>query len=82
MNARDHQLHPRAKRVHKRVVSKAELARVAEFLQLAGRVVAAVEVSEGKVRIITDAGKGLTLPPDGDDLDAELDEHMKNRGYG
>jgi len=72
----------RPRRPRKAVVSKAGLALVADFLRAMGRDVAAVDVLPDKVHIVTDAGRQLTLPDDEAELDRELQEHMKSRGYG
>ncbi|HEY4112907.1 MAG TPA: hypothetical protein VGM17_02495 [Rhizomicrobium sp.] len=69
-------------RARRATVSKADLDKLAGFAQAMGLEVAAVEATPGKVRLITTAGKGLTVPDDGANLDAELEEWRARNGDG
>lgn len=65
-----------------KVVTKAELDRIAVFLKAVGATVAAVEAGPGRVRIVTTEGRHLTLPDDDEILDEELEAHRTKHGYG
>lgn len=73
-------------RNHSPRVSKADLARTAEFLQLMGAKVAIAETTPGKVRIVTTDGAELTLGDDEETLDRELKEFRarsaRQHGHG
>lgn len=70
-------------RRHRPTVTKADLARTAEFLRAMGAKVAVAETMPGKVRIVTTDGADLTLPDDKENLDRELaDWRAKRDGRG
>ena len=52
-----------AKRQRRKIVTKAQFNRAADFLQRMGTAPVAVEFEDNRVRILTDAGKQLTLAP-------------------
>ncbi|MBN9535066.1 MAG: hypothetical protein J0H10_17125 [Alphaproteobacteria bacterium] len=65
-----------------RKVSKADIQRGLDLIRALGLKPGAIEILPGKVRILAEDFKALTLPDDEAELDAELAEHMKKRGYG
>lgn len=69
-------------RRHKPTVTKADLARTAEFLRVMGAKVAVAETMPGKVRVITTDGADLTLPDDRENLDRELADWRARNGQG
>lgn len=66
-------------RVHKPKVTRADLARTAEFLRAMGAKVAVTETMPGKVRVVTVEGADLTLPDDRESLDLELAKYRATR---
>jgi hypothetical protein len=68
-------------RAHSPRVTKADLERVVALLAKLGAKVASVEVSPGKVKIITTDGAGLTLPDDEEALDREI-EAFRAKNWG
>jgi hypothetical protein len=63
-------------------VTKTDLERVVGVLRDAGVTIAEVDVTPGRVRLVTTEGRGLTLPGDDAELDRELAEHMRQHGHG
>lgn len=63
-------------------VTKADLDRAADLMQRLGGKLAEIDVTPGRVRLVTTEGKNLTLPADDDELDRELAEHMRVHGHG
>jgi hypothetical protein len=69
-------------RTRRPTVSKADLDKLAAFARAMGLEVAAVEATPGRVRLITTAGKGLTVPDDEANLNAELEQWRTKNGGG
>jgi hypothetical protein len=63
-------------------VTKADLARAAEFLRSMGAKVATVDVAPDRMRIVTTDGQGLTLDADDAELDRELAEYRQRNAHG
>lgn len=69
-------------RVRKPKITKADLDRLAELVRGLGLEIAVAETTPGKVRLVTTAGRDLTLPDDTETLDRELKEYRAQHGYG
>lgn len=63
-------------------VSKADLNRLMEMTRRLGVQVAAIEVTPGKVRVLTTAGVSLSVPGENVELDQELAEWRARNGLG
>lgn len=71
-----------AARVRKPKVTKADLDRLADLARTLGLEVAAIEATPGKVRLVTTAGKDLTVPGEDAKLEQELAEYRAKNGGG
>ncbi|MGA7676452.1 MAG: hypothetical protein WCA78_15580 [Rhizomicrobium sp.] len=69
------------RRVKPGKVTKADYERAAAFLLSVGAKAASVELTPGRVRIVTTDGQGMTLNDEQADLDRELAEFRAKHGY-
>lgn len=63
-------------------ITKADLDRLAALVRGLGLEIAVAETTPGRVRLVTTAGRDLTLPDDGETLDRELSEFRASHGHG
>ena len=63
-------------------ITKADLDRLAALARALKLEVASVETTPGRVRLVTTAGRNLTLPDDEETLNAELSEFRASHGNG
>jgi hypothetical protein len=70
------------KRDRTQKVTQADLDRAATLMRTLGAKLAEIDVTPGRVRLITTEGRDLTLPDDRDELDRELEEHLHAHGHG
>ena len=63
-------------------ITKADLDRLADLARALKLEVASVETTPGRVRLVTTAGRNLTLPDDEETLNAELSEFRASHGNG
>lgn len=79
---KDHKIvSPKVLRARDRV-TQADLGRVAIFLEAMGAKVALVDVSPGRMKILTTEGRAISVDTDDEELDRELLQYRQRRGEG
>jgi hypothetical protein len=63
-------------------ITKADLCRLADLARALNLDIASVETTPGRVRLVTTAGRNLTLPDDEETLDRELSDFRAANGNG